>query len=208
MFTKVKAGQQRQQMIELLKFVVTGTQSPHGFALVPKELAERMAKYEPTLVKVRDGDPDVTGQVQVFATSLGVAAVTGAAPATEGTAPAAEAAKPVYAIESGFEIPPPSKRGGGGLREETYPFSKLEIGQSFFIPATETNTDPAKAIGSTITSANRRFLAVYPMTVGKEKKPHPKAGQPTGKDGRKFRVVARTTAHGEKQNGARIYRVS
>ena len=38
-----------------------------------------------------------------------------------------------------------------------YPFDKLEVGQSFHVPATVAVTDPFKAIASSVTGARRRY---------------------------------------------------
>lgn len=55
---------------------------------------------------------------------------------------------------------PPSKRGqnlGGGGRTAIYPFDKLEVGQTFFVPATDKRPDPLKVLGATVSSANMRY---------------------------------------------------
>ena len=54
-------------------------------------------------------------------------------------------------------IPNDSVRGGRGTRPETYPFSKLEVGQSFPIPATDKMPNPVKDFASTVSGANRRY---------------------------------------------------
>lgn len=57
-----------------------------------------------------------------------------------------------------FPLGEASKRGGA--RPEVYPFSKLEVGKSFFVPATEAVPDPVKALASTVASANQRYVEV------------------------------------------------
>lgn len=53
---------------------------------------------------------------------------------------------------------PPVKRGGGGAgAPQKYPFDSLEIGQSFFVPATAKAPNPLKTMGSTISQANLRY---------------------------------------------------
>lgn len=52
---------------------------------------------------------------------------------------------------------PTIKRAGGAGRPSKYPFEQLEVGQMFFVPASEKQPDPAKSLGSVVTSANRRF---------------------------------------------------
>lgn len=190
MFSKVKKPAEKKTLTELMTFIVTGTQSPAGCAIVPHNFAKEIEKYEPTFIKV-SSDPDPAGNVSVFATSLGVAAVTGTSPVEAAVTPKSE-----FVIEDGF-VPPASKRGG--IKSDTYPFAALGVGQSFFVPATAERPNPAKGLASTVSSATKRFAAAYPSG-------HAQAGQPTGKDGRKFTVRARTTADGEKSNGARVYR--
>lgn len=203
LFGKLKAGEARNQVLEMFKHVVAGTTSAAGFALVPKDFAEKAVKAEPTLLEVNQGvPPDANGMVQVRATAAGIAALNGGGSVSTDATPAAS--KPTFEIAAGIAIPP-AKRGG--IRESTYPFDSLKVGESFFVPASDKVPNPAKPLGSTVSSANKRFAAVYPATTGKDKKPHPKAGQPTGKDGRKFAVRPRTTADGEKSNGARIWRI-
>lgn len=66
--------------------------------------------------------------------------------------------KPTFAIVS-FTLPEAVRAAGGGLgpRPETYPFSKLEVGQAFFIPATAEKPNPAKSYASTVASATERY---------------------------------------------------
>lgn len=70
--------------------------------------------------------------------------------------PAATPAKTGFAIAS--VALPAAKRGG--RQGETYPFDQLEIGQSFFVPATAERENPAKSLASTVTSANERYSEV------------------------------------------------
>lgn len=52
---------------------------------------------------------------------------------------------------------PATKRKGGAGRPSKYPFDSLEVGQMFFVPASVDQPDPAKSLGSVVTSANRRY---------------------------------------------------
>lgn len=203
----------RKTLTELLKFVVDNTQAAAGGANVPANLAEQIEKFEPGLIEVR-GEKDPGGNIFAFAKSKGIIAVYPAmGNATGGTntekvmvgagdvgkldAVLGTASK--FVLEEGFTVPPAGKRGG--IKGETYPFADMKVGQSFFVPATTERPTPWKAMGSTVSSANKRFAAVYPTG-------HEKAGQSTGKDGRLFTVRARKVADGEKADGARIYRIS
>jgi hypothetical protein len=140
---------------------------------------------------------DPAGNITVYATSKGVAAILGD-DAAAAQAPSTETASEIV-LETGFAVPP-SKRGGA--KADIYPFAKMAVGQSFFIPATEEKPNPTKAMASTVSSANKRNAIVFPAG-------HAQAGQPTGKDGRKFTVRARIAGQdNEKANGARVYRVA
>ena len=77
------------------------------------------------------------------------------------TAPAASA----FALIEGAVLP----EGRAPRSSSVYPFETMNVGQSFFVPATEDKPNPAKSLASTISSANKRF--------SKE-----------GADGRKFTV--------------------
>ncbi len=69
----------------------------------------------------------------------------------------APAATETFGIISGA-ILPVSKRGNtGGGAPIKYPFDKLEIGQSFFVPVSEKLPNPVKTLGSTVSSANMRY---------------------------------------------------
>lgn len=58
-----------------------------------------------------------------------------------------------FVIEDAVAIP--GARGGKG--QSIYPFDKLEVTQSFFIPATAEMDNPAKSLASTVSSATARF---------------------------------------------------
>lgn len=85
--------------------------------------------------------------------------VTGDNTAPAGNAPLATTTKPAFAIAT---VEMPGKRATGRAGTEAYPFEQLEVGASFFVPATEKRKDPAKALGSTVTSANDRYSEEVP----------------------------------------------
>lgn len=66
--------------------------------------------------------------------------------------------KPTFTIAANVEIPANTRRRRNA--EEQYPFSQLEIGQSFFVPNSDDKPDAFKSLGSTIHSANRRYSEV------------------------------------------------
>lgn len=63
-----------------------------------------------------------------------------------------------FAILTDVELPA-SKRGNrlGSGAPPKYPFATLEVGQSFFVPATKKMPNPLKTLGSTVAVANHKF---------------------------------------------------
>lgn len=114
------------------------------------------------LVKSTDAQELVTAGLAEVNTAAGIDAnglvptrATQALLGETATAPVA-AAKPKFVIMSGI-VPVAGVRGG--VREEVYPFSQLEVGQSFVVPvnAGETSVDVVKRFSSTVSSATRRY---------------------------------------------------
>lgn len=170
MFSKIKKAADRQNAIDLLKFIVAGTMSPHGYAFVPPALYMTAAKAEPSLTELVTNIPAEvgTGNVAVKATQAGLDAVSGGAasypatpnaPANQSTATSPNAAVSQYAIEDGVAVPPLVRGFGAGNagRGESYPFSQLNVGQSFFVPKTDTDPTPWKRMASVSSGATRRF---------------------------------------------------
>jgi hypothetical protein len=72
--------------------------------------------------------------------------------------------------DGGFEIensiPPPQQDGRSGKRHAVkYPFDKLQVGQSFFVPNTPEKPEMAKALASTVSAATARWDEVIPEKV-------------------------------------------
>lgn len=89
-----------------------------------------------------------------------------------------------YAFEDNIAIPP-LRRGGRG-HGVNYGFDAMAVGQSFFIPATETNPKPSKRIGAVVSAASKDLAP------------------------KKFRVqtVVEKRPDGGTREGARIWRIS
>lgn len=68
---------------------------------------------------------------------------------TNTAAPAASS----FALIEGAVLP----EGRAPRTSSVYPFDSMNVGQSFFVPATEDKPNPAKSLASTISSANKRF---------------------------------------------------
>ena len=93
-------------------------------------------------------DPSNPQKIAALATDAGKAMV-----AAGNSTPSMQ----TFEITSGVVLPP-SKRGGGGAGAPTiYPFDKLEVGQGFFVPASEKHPTPAKSLQSSVSAANERY---------------------------------------------------
>lgn len=115
-----------------------------------------LAQHNPPLIQVNQAMPDPTDPQKLAAKSTEAAAAVLAA----GNAPAAtaEVEAPKFDVIDGLVLPP-SKRGNakGGGAPIVYPFDKMEIGQSFFVPNSAKYPDAFKKLGSTVSSANMRY---------------------------------------------------
>lgn len=136
----------------LLLKIVAATQSPEGLLYVDQKEAAKLV--EAGLVELNVEMKDGADNVAARATEQGIQMN---APAST-TATAAIAGAVVSAFAIATVALPTAKRGG--RTGETYPFDKLEAGQSFFVPATTERPNPAKSLASTVTSANERYSEV------------------------------------------------
>jgi len=141
--------------IELLAVIVTATTGEAGYAFASAKAAKVLVAEG--LVEQNETITNEGGDFATRATEKGIATMneqnqnqnTG----TEG-ASAAPAVASNFAIVADVAMPGASR---GGRSTETYPFDKLEAGQSFFVAATEAKPNPAKSLASTVTSANERY---------------------------------------------------
>jgi len=106
-------------------------------------------------------NPECVEEVATRATEKGFNFVNGVNAATLGDNPTNERNTNVMSeTATGFVIEnvalPASKRGGR-IGKAKYPFDLLEVGQSFVVPATEKNPDPAKTLASTVSSAMKKY---------------------------------------------------
>ena len=174
LYASVTNRMQRASFAKTLTAIVAATVDPTKGALpISKVTFEKMAAADTTLIEanaasiVGEGDK---ATIVVRATTAGIAAVK-AAPAPSET-PKVPLVPVNYAIEDG--IPVPEIRRGGD-RTQLYPFDRLAVGQSFFVAATDQMPNPAKTLGSTVSSATRRAKTQTPPRVytirGNEKGP-------------------------------------
>lgn len=141
----------KSELKKLKKSIVDGTNTA-GFTLA--KMADITALVNEGLVEVNTTiAADANGMVQVRATDKlkGEFAGGAAAQATE-KAPAA-----IFNIEGGIPLIQGQR---GGVKTEVYPFSKLDVGQSFVVPVSADKPTPADVVekfSSTVSSATRRF---------------------------------------------------
>ncbi|MBL1375594.1 DUF7303 family protein, partial [Acinetobacter baumannii] len=116
------------------------------------------------LVEVNSEITDGVGHIGARSTAQGAAYLTQPKENIEMDAP--QTAQTLAPAASKFVIAnvaiPTPKRGGGRKAGTQYPFDELEIGQSFFVPATEAKPEPVKSLASTVTSANERYSEEIP----------------------------------------------
>lgn len=144
---------------KLLGEITTAT-ADGGF--VYTTAAQRKALVEAGYVEVNESMVDETGKkLATRATEKGFEAVEGVDSETEGETTTENTGATVagsgFAIAANVEMP---KHTRGGNSNSIYPFDKLDVGQSFFVPATEAKPNPAKSLASTVTSANNRYSEV------------------------------------------------
>jgi hypothetical protein len=157
---------------------------------------------EAGLVEVNLTMSNEAGEFATRATEKGIATVskndtqeTAAVAAVE-TAPAAKSG---FAIEANIPVPAIYGRGRTGT---TYPFDKMDVGQSFFVANDESRPNAAKSMASTVSSATARYAEVVPG----EFKTNRKGEQvPVTRETRKF-IVRSVEENGVK--GARVWRTA
>jgi hypothetical protein len=86
-----------------------------------------------------------------------------------------------FTFDDGIPIPEPKR--GGGRGSDAYGFEHMNIGQSFHIPATTENPNPAKRIASTVSSATKRLAPKAFIVRSVDEK------DPKGKGARVFRTA-------------------
>lgn len=119
-------------------------------------LAEVKLLAENGFIEINESVTDATGNVAVRATAAGLAKInegSGAAPASAPVSTGfAISAVPADILSAAAE-----KRRAGRSGGEKYPFEGLEVGQGFFVAASEKMPEPAKSLASTVSSAVARY---------------------------------------------------
>jgi hypothetical protein len=119
---------------------------------------EFLLLHNPPLIEINIHEPDPSDKSKVACRVT----TAGAALLTANQNPVIEKVenKMSYEIIDDAELPPIKRGGGGGGAPTKYPFDQLEVGKSFFVPATAKLPNPLKTLGSTISSANHRYAKV------------------------------------------------
>ena len=111
-----------------------------------------------------------------------------------------EKVKTMFQIEDSIPVPAISGRGRG---VKVYPFDQLAVGQSFFVPNSESKPNAAKSLASTVCSATARYAV--PAEDGSTKTNKKGEVVPVMVETRKF-VVRSVEEDGVK--GARVWRTA
>jgi hypothetical protein len=121
------------------------TETPYAM-LTEKEIAGLTKEgLVETNGEIRDGD-----KIAVRATEKGIALNN---ENNQGGGTPAPAAASAFALIDGAELP----QGRGGRNANVYPFDQMNVGQSFFIAASDAKPNPAKSLASTVSSASKRL---------------------------------------------------
>jgi hypothetical protein len=166
MASKKKATHAATGPTELQKSVILASQA-QGFTYISRDNAN--ALLADGYVQINDSMVDGAGNVAVRPTDK-LTALVGSVIAEAGvvaaiTTAASVESKPVtnsimkYSIEDNVALPAVKRIG---LKESIYPFNDMNVGQSFFIPATAEHPEPARTLASTVASATRRNAVVDP----------------------------------------------
>lgn len=160
---KANAGPQID--MGLLKAIVEGTKSEAQCLYVPEAISKPLV--DAGLAIINPTYKDANGNIATRATDAGIAKLeVPAAPVLGAIAPAPQATASAavvggFKLETGVAIPE-AKRGfgighGGQGRKSIYPFAEMQVGHSFFVGPTEAMPEPAKTLGSTVSSATLRY---------------------------------------------------
>lgn len=163
MATKPKNPKTAETAINLALLVAIGNAS-FANTLIHVQAAEAAPLVAAELAEQNPNMADAAGALATRVTAKGTAYLTehaaevqalnaGAASGTPAAAAAEE--KSAFVVVDNFELP--EARRSGPSRGETYPFSKLAVGQAFFIPATTEKPNPERSYASTVTSAKNRY---------------------------------------------------
>ena len=165
---------------------------------------------EAGLVEINPAMVNEAGEIATRATQAGIESLDSGAivvdnATTEANSAIAETGKTekvktMFQIEDNVPVPAISGRGRGG---NVYPFDQLAVGQSFFVPNSESKPNAAKSLASTVSSATSRYAV--PAEDGSTKTNKKGEVVPVMVETRKF-VVRSVEEDGVK--GARVWRTA
>ena len=165
---------------------------------------------EAGLVEINTAMVNEAGEIATRATQAGIESLDSGAivvdnATTEANSETAatgktEKVKSMFKIENEVPVPAISGRGRGG---NVYPFEVLAVGQSFFVPNSESKPNAAKSLASTVSSATARYAV--PAEDGSTKTNKKGEVVPVLVETRKF-VVRSVEEDGVK--GARVWRTA
>lgn len=137
-----------KKALKLLGAIVEATKKNDVYYITKAE-AESLAN-DPQVIEVNQGMIK-DGKAASRATAAGIEMIN-----TASNTPA-EPSTSEFALITGAEVPK-SKRGGGrGGAPSKYPFEKMEVGMSFFLPKTAERPDPVKSLQSSIAAVNHKY---------------------------------------------------
>lgn len=143
-------------MSDLLKQAVEHTKSGNISAYATKADLETLMRDG--LVEIGPQEKPGSNKFAFRATDAGVRAFEaggeGSNDAGNGASAPVSTNTKGFEIETGVPVPDRPRRSGPTGK---YPFDALEVGQSFFIPATNDKPEPWKSMQSTVTAAQRRY---------------------------------------------------
>lgn len=187
-----------------LATIVAATNSDAGMCYMTEKSVQVLVDAGYVECNIGMTDPNDAKKVAVRATQTGLAYEHDAPATTEGTT-TMESPATAFAIEDGVKIPAIKRKGSA---TSVYPFDALEVGQSFFVPATEDTLNPGKSLASTVSSASKRYATENgTRTINRRNKESGEMEQvevPAYDYERKF-IVRSVEENGVK--GARVWRV-
>lgn len=142
-----------EDQVSTLANIVSATASEAGMCYMDEESAQVFVDADLAECNINLTNPNSPMQFAVRATATGMA-YDFTSLATEKGTNTVENPATQFAIEDDVKIPAIKRKGPAN---SVYPFDALEVGQSFFVPATEDMPNPGKSLASTVSSASKRY---------------------------------------------------
>ena len=207
MTTKKSAAKKTAEIATVIGLAEIVAAGANGIYTAP---AVHMPLVEAGLVEINPAMVNEAGEIATRATQAGIESLDSGAivvdnATTEANSETAatgktEKVKSMFKIENEVPVPAISGRGRGG---NMYPFDQLAVGQSFFVPNSESKPNAAKSLASTVSSATARYAV--PAEDGSTKTNKKGEVVPVMVETRKF-VVRSVEEDGVK--GARVWRTA